>query len=140
MKISKLIKLLNYKCKEWVKKKKKLYYSYNIIEIASFKILSPKIKIYKILSTPISLKIPNTATVSVADIKDPKAKHILNVNCLMNNKTYNIYIKFYKIKMIIIILFTQKKKKNIFSFTLFLDKVRNLIWGKKYIYIIKIFA
>lgn len=58
--------------------------SYNIIEIASFKILSPKIKIYKILSTPISLKIPNTATVSVADIKDPKAKHILNVNCGAN--------------------------------------------------------
>lgn len=43
--------------------------------MASFNMLSPKIRAYKFLSVPaISLKMAKTATGSVAEIKDPKAK------------------------------------------------------------------
>ena len=43
--------------------------------MASFNILSPNIKAYRFLSVPIrSLKIAKTATGSVAEIKEPKAK------------------------------------------------------------------
>jgi len=44
------------------------------IEIASLKILSPNIIIYSVISTSIYLNIDSTATGSVEDINDPKAK------------------------------------------------------------------
>lgn len=47
---------------------------YITMEIASLKILSPKIMMYRVISTSISLNIASTATGSVDEIKDPKAR------------------------------------------------------------------
>lgn len=44
------------------------------IDIASLNILSPNIKVYKVMSTSISLNIDKTATGSVDEIRDPNAR------------------------------------------------------------------
>ena len=54
--------------------------SYITIPIASLKIDSPKTIAYKLTSASSSLKMANTDTGSVAEIKDPKAKDSLRVN------------------------------------------------------------
>jgi uncharacterized membrane protein len=50
-----------------------------MIETASLRIDSPKMRINKFLSTPISLKIPKTATGSVALIRELNAKDSFRV-------------------------------------------------------------
>jgi hypothetical protein len=44
------------------------------MEIASLKILSPNIIMYRVMSTSICLNIESTATGSVDEIRDPKAR------------------------------------------------------------------
>jgi hypothetical protein len=63
-----------------------------IIATASFKALSPKIKMYNRLSTFIGNKL-KTVTGSVEEIKDPKTKHSINVHPTVAKSLEKIYIK-----------------------------------------------
>ena len=54
-------------------------------EVASFNILSPKTKAYRVLSAFISLKNDKTETGSVAHVIAANAKHSVLLNIVLNN-------------------------------------------------------